>query len=204
MVQPEQEGTEVDVIFLLDESGSMKSMGHEPIDAINDFVNEQKTVKDKSLFSLFTFNTKLKKVYSDIPMQEVPAFTSKDFNPSNMTALLDSMGQVMLSKRMSPRNKNVVMVILTDGAENSSRHYNQSQIRELTGDLQDNYNWKFIYLGANQDSFQTGTGMGLARNCCADYETSFGGCSAATRNASSAVRNYKIDSSNSKDAKLSL
>ncbi len=192
----------IDIIFLLDESGSMASMCNEPIEAINNFVNEQKLVKDNSTFSLYTFNTKVKTVWEDVPLQSVPAFTSDNFRPGSMTALYDAMGKSMSDKKNSNKNKNVVMVILTDGQENSSKEYTSKQIKSMTTDLQDNFNWKFIYLGANQDAFATGGQIGVG--LCSNYSCTKGGLSTATQNASRGVRNYKMSSLSNPDASLTV
>ena len=181
----------VDIIVLLDESGSMSSMGKEPVDSINEFIRDQKAIQDNSTFSLYTFNSRLKHVWVNVRLQDVGRFEYDQFNPASMTALYDAMGQVMDNKKNSSRNRNVVMVILTDGEENSSKEYNKQTINKMTNALKSYYNWRFVYLGANQDSFLTGGGLGIDRNTCRNYTTQSGGMTNATKGCSLNVSNYR-------------
>ena len=61
----------------------------------------------------------------------------------------------------------------------------------MTNDLKCNHNWRFIYLGANQDSFQTGSGLGIDRNTCRNFTTQSGSMTNATKGCSLTVSNYR-------------
>ena len=60
----------------------------------------------------------------------------------------------------------VLVTILTDGEENSSRSYTSAHVKDLV----DSKSWKFVYLGANQDAVLTAQGLGI--NTSMDYDTS--------------------------------
>ena len=181
-----------DIIFILDESGSMSSMGKEPVQAVNNFILNQKDAMgdDGATFSLWKFNTIVKKVYDNILLKDVEEFT--DFEPQDMTALNDVIGSAIDNKKKKGSCDNVICIILTDGMENSSTEYSAENIRVMIKDMEENHNWKFVYLGANQDAFEVGYSMGV--NCCAQYECSPGEIVNITRALSDAVTSYRSNS----------
>ncbi len=180
---------DIDIIFILDKSGSMQSMGVEPVDSVNQFINSQKELKDNTKFTLYTFNDKTHLIIDDKPLEVVGPFAYDEYIPSNMTALYDAIGEAINKKKNSDRNKNVVMVILTDGEENCSKKYTSKVIQRMTKEMEEEYNWKFIYLGANQDAFKVGTKMGISNS--SPFDGSARGLSAACKMVNVSVSKYK-------------
>ena len=115
-----------------------------------------------------------------------------DFSPSDMTALYDAIGQAINTKKKKEKYDNVVCIILTDGLENSSVEYTLENIKSMTKEMESNHNWKFVYLGANQDAFAVGTKMGM--DCCASYACAPGEMINVARNLSDAVSSYRTRS----------
>lgn len=192
-----------DIVFILDESGSMTSMGEEPVQAVNKFIKDQKDAMgdDGATFSLWKFNSEVVKLIDDVQLKDVQEFT--DFQPKDMTALYDAIGQAIDSKKKKECYDNVVCIILTDGLENSSSKYSAKNISDMIKDMETNHNWKFVYLGANQDAFQVGGGMGVAR--CAQYNCLPGEMIGVTRAVSDAVTSYRVNSANvGREAALTL
>jgi hypothetical protein len=54
-----------------------------------------------------------------------------------------------------------IVVIVTDGHENASREYSADAVSELVREREAR-GWTFIYLGANQDAWATGSTLGLS------------------------------------------
>ncbi len=171
------------IVFVMDKSGSMISMGNEPIDGLNNFYEEQKKVCDFNSTLIF-FNEKVSFIYKDKTSKELVNITSKDYIPSGMTALYDAIGKGIDYQR-SIKTDNVIFVILTDGLENSSQEYTKESIRKLIEKMETEHNWKFIYLGANQDSFAVGGGLGI-RNTV-DFDATPLGCQTLMRGVSETV-----------------
>jgi uncharacterized protein YegL len=149
-----------EIIMILDASGSMCSLSNETIINYNNFILEQKKLSGDCDITLVTFNHEHKTVYDKVPLKNVKDLTNSDYKPDGYTALLDTLGYVIdnVGKRLSSttedqRPSKVVVVIITDGQENSSVNYNNSQIADKIKLQTDTYKWEFIYLGANQDSF---------------------------------------------------
>ncbi len=187
----------IDTVFLLDASGSMSVMNKEPVDSFNNFVNEQKKLNDGTTITLYAFNKTPNLLIDDVPLASVEPLKYEDYKPTDMTALYDAIGHAITRKKNSDRNKDVVMVILTDGEENCSSEYTKETIAKMTKQMQDDYNWKFIYLGANQDSFAVGRDIGATN--CSNFAYNSKGMSDACRAASTSISSYKT---RSKDPKV--
>ncbi len=148
-----------DIIFILDASGSMSQMGREPVDCLNDFIQDQKT-NDGSTFTLVTFNDTMKTIIDGKPLSSDFVFLYDLYKPRGMTALYDALGKVITTKLESNRNQNVILVILTDGAENASKEYTKSHIKRMTDVAKSKHNWQIVYLGANHNASAAGNDIG--------------------------------------------
>ena len=80
--------------------------------------------------------------------------------PAGMTPLYDAAAHVM-DLALTRNAKRTVVVILTDGDENSSVEYTQPKIKEKVKTLQEK-GWEVIFLGANFDVTKYAQGSGLA------------------------------------------
>ena len=198
-----QDSTVLDIVFILDESGSMESMGNEPIQSVNNFIQEQKKIASPgSKFSLWTFNSTVTNVIDDVELQQVEVFTQ--YKPDNMTALYDALGKAITTKKSKPNKDNVICVVLTDGQENSSQEYTRQHMSSLISEMETKHKWKFIYLGANHEVFMAAGGIGISPMRCAAFQCKSGGMLAMTRGTSEAIKRYKTASSQDPNAELTL
>ena len=183
-----------DIIVIMDESGSMGSMGVEPIQAINCFIKEQQQaiVNTDSLFTLWKFDTTVKNVIDDVCLKDIKEFT--DYTPKGMTALYDAIGNAIMTKKTKTNVDNVICVIITDGIENSSLKFTSADIMGMIKTMENDHNWKFIYLGANQDAIAVGGNMGMNTQLCSSFESTPGGLLTATRNISNSISLYRTQS----------
>ena len=172
--------TPFSVVFILDQSGSMNSMGNEPVDGLNNFYKEQNE-SGKFFSTLVFFSDKTKFIHENIDGKDVKELKYEDYVPNGMTALYDAIG-VSIAKQESVKTENVIFVILTDGHENSSREYTCKQIKDKITKMEKEYNWKFVYLGANQDAFEVGNSLGIHRSY--DYNYTQAGCKDVFRGVS--------------------
>lgn len=156
-----------DIICILDASGSMSSMGEEPVQAMNTFISDQKKVCGDSKFSMYVFNEKCTQVYNEVNLSEVKEYT--DYKPCGCTALYDTINKAVGNKLTTDRVKNTVMVIITDGLDNASET-KCDQIKKLIKSMEDEHNWQVIYLAANQNAFAVGDTMSVKAQKCSGYE----------------------------------
>ena len=163
-----------DITIVLDRSGSMNSLVGDVIGGYKTFIEKQKAVGDNAAVTLVQFDDQYEKVFTGVPIKNVSADLA--FNPRGMTALLDAMGRTIdaTGERLrnlpeSQRPDKVIFVVITDGEENASREYRIERLRELVTRQQNQYNWQFIFLGANIDSFATGASLGISSFTTSNY-----------------------------------
>jgi Mg-chelatase subunit ChlD len=171
------------IVFVMDKSGSMMNMGTEPIDGLNNFYEDQQKVGEFDSTLVF-FNDKVTFIHQNKSSNEIEKITSKEYSPGGMTALYDAIGK-SIDYQKSIKTDNVIFVVLTDGFENCSQEYDKNIIKNLIEKMEKEYKWKFIYLGANQDSFTVGGGIGFHNT--QDFEASPLGCHTLMRNVSATV-----------------
>ena len=74
-----------------------------------------------------------------------------------------------------------MFVILTDGQENSSKEFarNPTAVAAKIRHQETKYSWNFVYIGANQDAFEVGGGIGIRSSMISNYVASSAGTSKA-------------------------
>ena len=143
-------------LIIIDESGSMQSIKKEAIDSVNETIQtirgaQRKHEEQEHLVTLVTFNDEVKSVYECVPVNEVKELTAESYCPDCCTALYDAMGMSLNALRKSVADVDTVLVtIVTDGYENSSREYDGKAIKALVDELKAK-GWVFAYIGANHD-----------------------------------------------------
>lgn len=179
-----------DIVMIIDESGSMSMVENEVIEAINNFIQNQKnTLEDNSTFSLWKFNNKITHLVDDIVLKDVKTF--REFTPHGTTALMDAIGKAIDKKKTKKNHDNVICVILTDGLENSSCSYSRANILSMIREMETYHNWKFIYLGANQDAFAVGSNYGISPARCVSFDLSPEQIDKTLLETSKAVSNFR-------------
>lgn len=142
-------------VFILDRSGSMEMCREDTINGYNAFVDAQK--EQGGTMTLVLFDHEITTVYENVPIEEVVPLNRETFEPRGSTALLDAVGHVL--KMNLPRES--IVVILTDGEENSSVKYTTEHVKDLLEMREKNDGWSFIYLGANQDTITAASNLGI-------------------------------------------
>lgn len=172
-------GNLTDITIVLDKSGSMGSVKEDVVGGFNTFVEGQKNAPGEATLTLVQFDTQYVSVYSAINIYDTP---SLDFRPLGCTALLDAMGKAIVdtgerlnNMKEEDRPGKVVFVIITDGLENASKEYTKQQIKDMIKHQQEKYNWKFVFLAANQDAIFEAESMGIDAGNAINYShTSLG------------------------------
>jgi hypothetical protein len=164
------------VIFVLDDSGSMQSCVEPTISGFNEYLQGQ---NDGNTFvTLYKFDGyRVTKIVDKMLAAEVSPLTSETYNPrGGGTNLLDSIGSVMqtinidLSSKKKNDRESIIITVLTDGAENSSKIFSKEDIAEMITKAEAK-NWGFMFLGANVDAFSVGAAIGFNVNNTLQYST---------------------------------
>ena len=104
------------------------------------------------------------------------------------------LGNKFKTMKEDKRPGHVIVVIATDGMENSSKEYTAAQIKTMVDEQRDQWNWTFIYLAANVDAFATGGGYGFGKGqtiSVAGTGQSFASAYAGTSNLITRTRTAK-------------
>ena len=155
-----------DLTILLDRSGSMASIRADMEGGLNALVADQAREPGRIVVSLYKFDDTCELAFGAVPAGEVRPIA---LEPRGSTALLDALAQtidetgVRLSAMTEARRPGkVIVVIVTDGQENASRRTNWSQAAERIVRQRDQYQWQFIFLGANMDAIAAAGQLNIA------------------------------------------
>lgn len=158
-----------EIIFILDESGSMGSAKSDTIGGFNEFIKNQKKIKGEVKFTFVKFSDYYKIIHEGIDLLYVSALNEDTYTPSFSTALRDAVGKTI--DQVNDRLKNtpedqkpekVMFAVLTDGEENASTEYSQTKVFNMVKHQTDRHKWEFLFLGADIDAWAGGSSIGFA------------------------------------------
>ncbi len=147
------------VVFLLDQTGSMMEIKDDTIGGFNSFLDEQQKSGNEINFWLTLFNsTKIDKKYIKESIKNVEPLNDSTYVPTNGTPLWDAVGNTM---QEFSDEKDVMFIILTDGRENSSIEFKAETVNKMIKEKEKDFNWKFLYLGVGIKNFEDAIVMGI-------------------------------------------
>lgn len=184
------------IVFVIDRSGSMSSIKTDMEGGLKNFLAEQKKAKlGKCDVSLYQFDDHYETVYESKDIDEVPDYS---LTPRNMTALYDAVGKTinrvgsqLAALKEDDRPDRVMMVIITDGLENSSSEFTAAKIQEMVKHQTNKYNWQFSYLGSNQDAWAVGGALGIAAGSTMTYANNVRGIKGVWDSLNNATVSYR-------------
>lgn len=154
---------EMDIVFLLDRSGSMSGIENDTIGGYNSYIESQKINNAKVTTILFDDKYEMLTKREDI--KNIKKLTNKEYYVRGCTALLDAIGTT-IDFMDKEKAKKVMFVITTDGMENASKEYNRAKIKEM---IKGHKDWEFIYIGADIDSYSEGQSIGIDSSNISNY-----------------------------------
>ncbi len=160
--------------LIVDKSGSMSDCIEQTINGFNEQVSKvrelQQQFPDQELtIGLTTFNGEVYEHFYQGNPEEVIKLTPATYIPGGSTALLDAIGvsvqhlENIVQYQPASAATTVVVVILTDGEENASKHYNLKQINATISRLQETGKWTFSFIGATLDAAEVAVSMAIRR-----------------------------------------
>lgn len=161
------------ILFVLDKSGSMTLRRDQTISGFNEYL---KTIQadsnlEKARFTLVTFDTEFITVAANELLADVAGLTSVTYVPEGLTALYDAVAHgLKLIKDQVKKKHRALVIIMTDGEENSSREYSRAMIFDMIKDYEDKGNYTFVFLGCDQDVWAEGGKMGVAKGNTKEYD----------------------------------
>jgi uncharacterized protein YegL len=185
-----------EIIAVIDKSGSMQELTSDTIGGFNSFIEEQKKLPGEAIITTVLFDHNYRVLHDRKNLKDIKPITNCDYRAEGNTALLDALGKAMNSVGVKldktpeeERPSKVIVVIITDGEENSSKEFTNEKIKEMI-DLQKSvYSWEFLFLGANIDSFAVAGNIGI--NNAVNYSASNIGVQSVYRSVSLACANFR-------------
>ncbi|ERK68435.1 hypothetical protein HMPREF1984_00645 [Leptotrichia sp. oral taxon 215 str. W9775] len=157
---------DVELVFILDRSGSMGGLESDTIGGYNSMLSKQKKEKTgKVSVTTVLFDDQYELLYNQVPIEKVSPMTEEEYYVRGSTALLDAIGKTVIQVKANQDKKEikdkVLFVIITDGMENASREYRADQIKKLIEERKEKNNWEFLFLGANIDAIGAAKDIGI-------------------------------------------
>lgn len=157
-----------ELVFILDRSGSMGGLESDTIGGYNAMLKKQKEYEGEAIITTVLFDDELELLHDRINIKGIRPITEKEYFVRGTTALLDAMGKAMQKIINVQRNtidelraEKVLFVITTDGQENASQEYGYTQIKAMIEKQKKDYDWEFIFLGANIDATKEASKFGI-------------------------------------------
>lgn len=185
-----------DIWFLLDRSGSMQSIARDVVTGFDRFFAGQRAVGGEATVTIVQFDgdDPHDVLVDGAPLDAVRSIAGR-FEPRGTTPLYDAIGALLdrAERRVGGdaggdagkedgkedgRDADQLVVILTDGEENASRHWTRPELFARIAGLRAR-GWTFVFLGANQDSYASGAQIGLQSGNVSNFEASPVGVAAA-------------------------
>ena len=151
-------------VLVADSSGSMADQINEVRDELNIQIEKMRRESDTDThpctFTMRTFDSAVKNVHVNIPIEDVPKITNHDYDAGGMTALFDAIGSTiesvgeLLGNRIDGENESLARIIFSDGGENASRTYNCHKIKTLLDKYQNRPGFNIAFVGCDPASFQ--------------------------------------------------
>ena len=169
--------------LIVDKSGSMCDCIENTITGFNEQVTKiqelEKEFSEQEInIGLTTFNHDVNHHFFQSPAQNVRKLNTDTYRPDGSTALLDAIGMTTdaiereIKQSINPQNTTVVIVILTDGHENSSKSFKLEDIRKQISRLEETSRWTFTFMGATLDAVQVAESMAIKRENSVMFEKS--------------------------------
>ena len=190
----------IHITVILDRSGSMEAICDDTIGGLNAFVEQQKAGSGEATLTLVQFDSQdpYEVIHHFTPIGEVPALTRKTYVPRGGTPLHDALGRGINDIEASigklnddERPEKVIVAVITDGQENSSREFNKEQVEKMIKSKSSEAGWEFMFLSADLDAIEDAQRLGFSRDATVAFEKSSHGVSYCMESLSEKVSEYR-------------
>ena len=181
----------IEVVFIMDRSGSMSGLEGDTIGGFNSMLAQQQKgtddvecdiedtecdIESEVIWSTVLFDHISEVLHDRKKIDEVAPLTEDEYYVRGSTALLDAIGgairhigNVHKYAREEDRPDKTLFVITTDGMENSSQIFRYKDVERMIKRQQEKYGWEFMFLGANMDAVSVAGRMGISADRAARF-----------------------------------
>ena len=159
----------VEVVFIIDKSGSVEGTETKVSKGIDKIIAYQKKQGRNPLITTLLFNEDIEVVYNRLP---IDAAKSIEYHADGGTALYDALVYQIEKTKMKQsldinKIEHTIVAICTDGMDNESRH-SRLDARKLIEERKNN-GWEFLFLGTNFDVLDEALKLGINSKYAAKY-----------------------------------
>jgi hypothetical protein len=152
--------------ILLDRTGSMEPIWSEALSSVNAYADGLASLdggpRVDADITLAAFDAQdglqFDVLRKDIDASEWRDVTNKEISPRGMTPLYDAIGR-MVSLAEKDKPEKAVIVIMTDGEENSSQEMTKASAKAALDRVRAK-GWEVVFLGTEFSNFDDATGVG--------------------------------------------
>ena len=187
------------ISVILDRTGSMQSIREDTIGGFNAFLHEQQQQPGHATLTLVQFDSQdpYEVIHHFRPIAAIPDLTSTTFVPRASTPLLDAIGRGIndLEKTVADlpapdKPGRIVMVIITDGQENSSREFTRALVQQMIGEKQQ-AGWQFVFLSADLTAINEALDSGVSAVSALSFDKTAEGSRKVWASASARIADYR-------------
>ena len=157
----------IHVCFVIDSSGSMCGSEADVIGGFKRVVDEQKAVENGSCaVTVIDFNSYPEVVCIGKDVNDVDS--ELNYTVGGGTALFDAIAlgidkthNYNMSLDNAERPEKTMVVIMTDGGENCSRNFSGSAVKSKIKEMETEFGWSFVYLGADLTNVNDANTLGI-------------------------------------------
>lgn len=157
-----------ELVFILDQSGSMSGLESDTIGGFNAMIEKQKKADGEALVSTVLFSDSSRVLHDRMDIRKIEPMTEQQYSVGGCTALIDAIGSAIhhignVHKYIRDEDvpEHTIFVITTDGMENASHMYSSDEVKAMVKREKEKYGWEFMFLGANIDAVETARGFGI-------------------------------------------
>lgn len=157
------------LFILIDRSGSMSGSEARHVSGIKEIIQSRQANNTDCNITVAQFDSENafdiminNQNVLDIDLNKV------GLSPRGATPLYDAIGRMINHARAIATNNNVVMLIVTDGLENSSKEWNLERVKNAISSAKSN-EWDITFMGTNIDAVYSGGSMGLSFDKSVDF-----------------------------------
>lgn len=161
------------LIFMLDRSGSMSGLEEDTIGGYNGFLEKYHHLPNTKVTTVL-FDHSFELLHDGKCIKEA-MLTKNNYSVRGTTAMLDAIGHtVKYLRNKTPffeKKEQFIYIITTDGMENASTNYTYKDIHQLISNEQE-LGHEFVFLGANIDTYQEASKLGIKKEFARNFEAS--------------------------------
>ncbi|WP_292826762.1 vWA domain-containing protein [Microbacterium sp.] len=161
------------MLIVLDRSGSMSMIRDDMIGGIEQLIAAQAGEPGMLTIDVVTFDTEIELTHHFADPKSIKV----ELVPRGATALYDAVGwsfngfgNALAELPEHARPGTVLVTIVTDGEENSSREYTADMVTKMIEHQREAFDWDVSFLGANQDAVEQARKIGIQADDAIDYD----------------------------------